>query len=149
MIASPARLTEEMVKPSTTGSRNHAAWVGPLISIAGLLSYFSIMVRFPDLRDSAVVNLIMVVLGAATAVWGLMKRRNWKSWLGVVGALVPAILLFGYVYGLSSQIPPPGPEASVGTQAPPLELPDQNGRVVSLADYAGRRVLVVFYRGYW
>jgi len=34
---------------------------------------------------------------------------------------------------------------STGDVAPPFELPDQNGNVVRLSDYAGRRVLVYFY----
>lgn len=34
---------------------------------------------------------------------------------------------------------------SPGDVAPPFELPDQNGNVVRLSDYAGRRVLVYFY----
>ncbi len=129
--------------------RNHAAWIGPLVSIAGVLSYFTVMVRFPGLRDSAIVNLLMVGIGTAIAAWALSRRRNWKSWLGLVGAAVPAILLFAYVFGFSSQIPPAGLEASVGSPAPPLELPDQGGRMISLADYAGERVVVVFFRGNW
>ena len=34
---------------------------------------------------------------------------------------------------------------SAGDVAPPFELQDQNGNVVRLADYLGRRVLVYFY----
>jgi peroxiredoxin Q/BCP len=34
---------------------------------------------------------------------------------------------------------------SRGDDAPPFELQDQNGNVVRLADYLGRRVLVYFY----
>ena len=33
----------------------------------------------------------------------------------------------------------------VGDQAPGFELEDQNGETVSLADFAGRRVLLYFY----
>lgn len=32
-----------------------------------------------------------------------------------------------------------------GVEAPPFTLPDQDGRMVSLDDFAGRRVLVYFY----
>ena len=62
--------------------RNHAAWVGPLVALTGLVTYFTVAVRFPDLRDSAIVNLVLVIGGTAIAAWGLLRRRNWKSWIG-------------------------------------------------------------------
>lgn len=34
---------------------------------------------------------------------------------------------------------------AVGHPAPPFTLPDQDGKPVSLADYAGRRLLIFFY----
>jgi peroxiredoxin Q/BCP len=34
---------------------------------------------------------------------------------------------------------------SAGDQAPPIALPDETGKTVSLAEYAGRRVVVYFY----
>jgi peroxiredoxin Q/BCP len=34
---------------------------------------------------------------------------------------------------------------SAGDRAPEIELPDENGNTVSLADFAGRRVVVYFY----
>jgi cytochrome oxidase Cu insertion factor (SCO1/SenC/PrrC family) len=37
----------------------------------------------------------------------------------------------------------------IGQQAPVFTLRDQNGRRVSLADAAGTKVVLVFYRGYW
>ncbi|MDQ4149805.1 MAG: thioredoxin-dependent thiol peroxidase [Actinomycetota bacterium] len=36
-------------------------------------------------------------------------------------------------------------ELKVGDPAPPFELPDQDGKVVRLSDYAGRKLLVYFY----
>lgn len=130
-------------------ARNHAAWIGPLVALIGLVTYFTVAVRFPDLRDSAVVNLVMVIGGAAIAAWGLLRRRNWKSWIGLGTAVFFASLLFGYVFVLSNQLPSADHAVAVGSTAPPLELPDQTGRMVSLGAFKGERVLVVFYRGYW
>lgn len=128
--------------------RNHAAWIGPLIALVGLVTYFSIASRFPDLRDSAVLNMLLVSIGVAVAAWGVLKRRNWKSWLGLLSAGAMAALLFGYVFVLSNQLPGTETAAAVGTAAPPLKLPDQTGRVVDIDDLGGR-VVVVFYRGFW
>ena len=134
---------------STSKKRNHAAWIGPLFSIAGLISYFTLMVGIPDLRDSAAVNLCLVGLGVVIASWAVFRRRNWKSWVGLIAAAAPAALFVWYIFAYSQQIPGAPAAPAVGSQAPALELPDQNGRMIALADYAGRRVLVVFYRGYW
>ncbi len=129
---------------------NHAAWIGPLLAFLGLVSYFAIAARIPSLRDSALPNVALVATGVAVALWGLVRRRSWKSWLGLVGAGLPAALLLGYVYVLSNQLPASADSAPrVGQPAPRLELPDHTGRQVSLEAYAGRRVVVVFYRGFW
>jgi len=37
----------------------------------------------------------------------------------------------------------------IGQQAPTFTLRDQNGKRISLADAAGTKVVLVFYRGYW
>jgi len=129
--------------------RNHAAWVGPLVALTGLVTYFTVAVRFPDLRDSAIVNLVLVIGGTAIAAWGLFRRRNWKSWIGFGAAAFFASLLCGYVFVLSSQLPSANNAVAVGAAAPQLALPDQTGRMVSLDDFRGERVLVVFYRGFW
>jgi hypothetical protein len=129
--------------------RNHAAWIGPLVALIGLITYFTVAVRFPDLRDSAIVNLVLVIGGTVIAAWGLLRRRNWKSWIGLGTAVFFASLLFGYVFVLSNQLPSADTAVAIGSAAPPLELPDQTGRVVSLDAFKGERVLVVFYRGFW
>ena len=129
--------------------RNHTAWIGPLVALIGLVTYFTVAVRFPDLRDSAILNLGLVVGGAVIAGWGLLRRRNWKSWIGLGTAVFFASLLFGYVFVLSNQLPSADTAVAVGSAAPPLERPDQTGRVLSLEAFKGERVLVVFYRGYW
>ncbi len=37
----------------------------------------------------------------------------------------------------------------VGDPAPMFSLPSASGATVSLKDYAGKKVVLVFYRGYW
>jgi hypothetical protein len=129
--------------------RNHGAWIGPLLSAVGLVTYFAFAAKVPLLRDNAALNLLLVATGVGIAGWALVRRRNWKSWLGLVGAVLPAALLAGYVFVLSNQMPDATGAAAVGEPAPPLELRDHMGRAASLADFEGRRVLVVFYRGFW
>jgi hypothetical protein len=132
-----------------TRARNHGAWAGPLIAVIGLVTYFAYSAKVPMLRDSAALNLLLVAAGVGIAGWALVRRRSWKSWLGLAGAVLPAALLVGYVFVLSNQMPEGEGAAAVGDPAPSLELSDHTGRMTSLADFEGRRVLVVFYRGFW
>ena len=132
-----------------TSRRNHAAWIGPLVGLLGVLTYFAVAVRFPYFRDTAIANLALVVLGVAIAMWGVRNRRSWRTWIGLGLAASFAFLLFGYIFVLSSQIPSPETAPAVGSTAPPLDLPDQSGRVASLDNYLDRRVVLVFYRGFW
>jgi peptidoglycan/LPS O-acetylase OafA/YrhL len=128
---------------------NHAAWIGPLVALAGFFSYFTLAVRHPDLRDSAVVNLALVLGGVAIAAWGVLRRRNWKSWIGFGTAAVIALFFGAYIFAFTNQLPSPDSAPAVGAAAPALELPDLTGRTMSLDGFRGERVLVVFYRGYW
>lgn len=41
--------------------------------------------------------------------------------------------------------PPPG----IGKEAPVFTLTDQHGKTVTLSAARGRKVVLVFYRGYW
>jgi peroxiredoxin len=42
-----------------------------------------------------------------------------------------------------------GSTPKVGERAPQFNLPASDGRTVALKDYAGKKVVLVFYRGYW
>jgi peroxiredoxin len=55
-----------------------------------------------------------------------------------------AALLFAIAARASAPSPP-----KIGQQPPAFALLDQNRRHVSLAEAAGTKVVLVFYRGYW
>jgi peroxiredoxin len=42
-----------------------------------------------------------------------------------------------------------GSTPKVGGRAPQFSLPASDGRSVALKDYAGKKLVLVFYRGYW
>jgi len=42
-----------------------------------------------------------------------------------------------------------GSALKLGEQAPQFSLPASDGRTVSLKDYGGKNLVLVFYRGYW
>ena len=54
------------------------------------------------------------------------------------GGMLAVLTLFGYTGAH-------GDSLAVGQPAPPFALPDQNGRIHQLADYAGKWLVVYFY----
>ncbi len=68
------------------------------------------------------------------------KLGSWHNW--PLPYLVPQDIL------QRPQLSQLGPFRWFPTQAPPWTLPDDQGRKVSLSDYRGRPVIVIFYLGY-
>lgn len=137
--------------------RNHAAWLGPIVGLVGLISYFTVFAKFPSLRDSAWLNLLIVAVGLAVAGVGVRRAFEAGSGLGrrILGAVgftfafLFAALLAGYVFVLSSTVPEPTPTALGVERLPAITLTDQHGAPVDLGPERGRRILLVFYRGHW
>jgi len=128
---------------------NHAVWIGSILSVVALVSYFFFFARFPALRDTPWVNLLVLVAGVGMSVFGYVHRRSLWSGIGLGLSIACATALIGYVYVLSYQLPDQDEVIAVGETAPGFEIPDQNGRTVRLADFRGSQVILVFYRGFW
>lgn len=137
--------------------RNHAIWLGPLVTFVGAVSYFTYFARFPSLRDVPWVNLPFVAFGVSLSALGIWRAfrapgRYRGKITGSSGLLfsVALALLFGfYVFSLSYSVPQPSETTLSLSSAPGFTLPDQNGNEVRLSDLRGRKVVLVFYRGFW
>lgn len=94
----------------------------------------------------------MFALAGAAAVVGLFyARRDDRTWVRIAGganlAFTGAIAVW-FFWALS--LPAADAKSATFTAAPPFELSDQNGRIVSLRDeLRSGSVLLVFYRGSW
>ncbi|MEM7245739.1 MAG: hypothetical protein AAF533_10375 [Acidobacteriota bacterium] len=131
-------------------------WLGVPFAVANLIAYFTFFVKWPDLRDhpwpSLLIGLLIltwIVVGAGLA-WkqGAWLRRLGALALGAFGLLVSLLLPF-YVFGLSYQVPEPTATTEALTVAPDFTLTDDQGASRSLSEFRGKKVLIVFYRGWW
>jgi len=125
------------------------ALIGVLLSTAALISYFTLSVRIPSLRDSAWLNLFAVVTGLGLSIAAVARQRSVISSAGLALSILWTAALFGFVFLLSEQLPSSANAVELGDAAPAFQLPDQRGRPVTLSDFAGSKVVLVFYRGFW
>lgn len=148
---------KDVKHPVPTLNRNHAIWLGPLIVFVGAVSYFTFFVQYPDLRDTPVLNMPFVLVGACVSCLGAW-RAFFKSnvyrgkILGSISLAFSLFLsgLFGvYIVYISYQVPPPTEVTKNLSTLPDFSLKDQNGNPVSPSDFSGKKLIVTFYRGYW
>jgi hypothetical protein len=137
--------------------RNHAVWVGLVLTFLGAITYFTYFARFADLRDMPWLNLAVLWIGvmvSIAAVWRAFSRSSPYRGriLGTAGlllSLVLALLFNLYIFKFSYALPAPTAATLSMTAAPEFTLSDQRGNPVALADYRGRKVVLTYYRGHW
>ena len=114
--------------------------------------------EFEAVSESPTAWTALVLLGLAAAV--AVAARSWSrpGWRQLRGVLLSGAIagLLGvsaygsYVYWYSSATLASGEAApAIGARAPAFEITDPEGRVRSLDAYAGKTLLLVFYRGHW
>lgn len=135
--------------------RNHALWLGPVLAIAGFLSYFLFFVQWAALRNFPWVNLPLLIVALALSGYGLYRAWSggWgKKTAGILSTLFSGALLglfVGYVFGLSYGVPPADQAAQTGSALPSMVLVANDGTEVNVQEAAGEKLLLVFFRGYW
>jgi hypothetical protein len=103
---------------------------------------------FPGARNNAVPSWLLIAAGLTlSAVAVARARRRVVSILLLLSNLFVAGAFASLIY-VSFAVPEAhGP--AIGTAAADFALADQTGKVVRLADFAGKPLLLVFYRGHW
>jgi hypothetical protein len=124
------------------------ALLSAVVAVAGVGVYVGLF-RVPLVRNHPELYVVTAAIASVLGVLALWRSRRWPSWLAVgFSALVLAAgAWFTFV---AARIPDTPTALRVGEPAPEFTLPDAGGRPVTLADYRGRKaVVLVFYRGYW
>ena len=123
--------------------------VAALVLAIGTIVAFGVLLQVMLIPMRPVWYLGLLVLAVLLAAVSVAQARGWLT----VSALVVSVLLLGFggVFNFVLTRVPSAPSALVvGRPAPDFTLPDAAGRSVSLADYRGRKpVVLVFYRGSW
>ena len=128
------------------------ALLSVLIALGGIAGYF-LLVGVTIVRNHPEGYVVACAIAVALAAIALMRvgtgERRWPAWvaLGVSGLLLVGTVWFDFVL---TRVPDTPVAFRVGEPAPDFTLPDASGKPVALADYRGKKpVVLVFYRGYW
>ena len=134
-----------------TGSAGRLAALSVVVA-SGAIAAYVLLLGVAAVRnhpEGYVVAFAVATALAAVAVLRARGRRRWPAWLALAfsGLLLIGGAWFNFV---AARVPDTPTALRVGERPPDFTLPDAAGRPVSLADFRGKKpVVLVFYRGYW
>lgn len=122
-----------------------------LVVAVGAVAAYALLLRVALVRNHPEGYVVAFALATALAALAVARARGrrWPAWLalGVCSLLLVAGAWFNFV---AARVPSTPTALHLGERPPDFTLPDAAGRPVSLADYRGKKpVVLVFYRGYW
>jgi len=117
----------------------------------GAVGAYALLLRVAMVRNHPEGYVIAFAIATVLPIVALWRgyRPRWPSWVAlfICGLLLMAGAWFDFV---GARVPDTPLAFHTGEAAPDFTLPDAAGRPVSLADYRGKKpVIVIFYRGYW
>jgi cytochrome oxidase Cu insertion factor (SCO1/SenC/PrrC family) len=117
----------------------------------GALTAYVLLLRVAAVRNHPEGYVAAFAVATALAVLAVVRarRRRWPAWLAL--AFCGLLLLGGAWFDfVGARVPATPTVLRVGEPLPDFTLPDASGRPVALADYRGKKpVVLIFYRGYW
>jgi hypothetical protein len=125
-------------------------WLGPVLAITAVLSYFTVFVSWPITRDVPWLNLSLLALAIGVSIVGLRRsRRRFLAASGLALSLLLSAFFVWYCYVFSYQLPSADLALDVGAPVPALVLRDDRGQDVELTAIARDKLVLVFFRGHW
>jgi cytochrome oxidase Cu insertion factor (SCO1/SenC/PrrC family) len=126
-------------------------WLAALSLLIGIgaIAGYALLIRVPSVRNQPEGYVAALAIAATVATLAVALARRWYTWaaLAVCVLLLAAGAFFNFAV---ARIPPAQTNLRVGEAPPDFALLDAGGTRVSLADYRGKKpVVLVFYRGYW
>jgi hypothetical protein len=120
-----------------------------LVIAVAAVPVYAFLLRVPVVRNHPEGYVVAFAVAVALAVLALRRGGRWSGWIALT---VSTVMLFmgAWFNFVLARIPEFPTALRVGERALDFTLPDASGRPVSLADFRGRKpVVLVFYRGYW
>ena len=122
-----------------------------IVVALGAVATYALLLRVARVRNHPEGYVLAFALATALAALAVAQARGrgWPAWLalGLTSVLLVGGAWFNFVH---ARVPVAPTALREGERPPDFTLPDASGRPVSLADYRGKKPLVlVFYRGYW
>ncbi|BBM84289.1 redoxin domain-containing protein [Candidatus Uabimicrobium amorphum] len=132
-------------------------FLGFALSFAICFSYIAYFVYNEQVRDNPWAITLGSFCAAAIAVYGAIftMRSTTRRTLKIVNftlaflAILFPVLFTLFVVKLSYDLPDKKLALQGDKVAPAFTLLDSQKRKVSLKDFSGKNLLVVFYRGHW
>jgi hypothetical protein len=125
-------------------------WLGPVLALVAVASYFTVFVNWPVTRDVPWVNLILLAAALGASIAGLRRSRRRVL---AAGGLVLTLFLGGffvwYCYVFSYDMPGAELALDVGAPVPAIALRDDHDQDVELSALAADKLVLVFFRGHW
>lgn len=120
-----------------------------LLSCVLTIAVYTTLIGVPAVRNHPEGYVAAFAIAATVAGLGVALRRRWYGWVALAVSVL-LLTLGSYVNFVMARIPAEPIALRVGEAAPAFTLTDAAGRPVALAEYRGKKpVLLVFYRGYW
>jgi cytochrome oxidase Cu insertion factor (SCO1/SenC/PrrC family) len=120
-----------------------------VVVAVGAVATYVLFFRVALVRNHPEGYVVAFAVAAVLAGLALRRSRRWYVWPAL--ALSLGLLALGsWNTFVVARIPATPSALRVGERPPDFTLPDAAGRPLSLADYRGKKpVVLVFYRGYW
>ena len=132
------------------GSAGRLAALSVVVAIGAIAAYV-LLLGVAAVRNHPEGYVAAFAVATALAALAVLRARGrrWPAWLALAfsGLLLIGGAWFNFV---AARVPDTPTALRVGERPPDFTLPDAAGRPVSLADYRGKKpVVLVFYRGHW
>jgi hypothetical protein len=124
------------------------ALLSVVLAVAAVPAY-ALLLRYPLVRNHPESYVAAFAVALVLAVLAVSRGGRWAAWIALT---VSTVLLFmgAWFNFVVARIPATPPAVRVGEPAPDFTLKDAAGRPVSLAEFRGKKpVVLIFYRGYW
>jgi hypothetical protein len=130
------------------------ALLGLTLVALGTIGYFVAVIEIgpwlPDLRNRAIPSWCLIAAGLLLSLVAVSRASSGRR-LGAVVALVVSVALAGLWATMLYVrfVVPATPGPTIGAHSADFALQNPAGHVVHLADFSGKPLLLVFYRGHW